>query len=50
MPILPLLDQVNVVKESWELIKQNWTSEELGELFYLNLSREAPYLVHLFQV
>jgi len=32
------------------VIKQSWTSEELGELFYLNLSREAPYLVHLFQV
>jgi hemoglobin-like flavoprotein len=42
-------DHHKIVRECWEIIKTLKTGDEIGEILYAGLGREAPFVLHLFQ-
>lgn len=42
-------DHPRLVAESWSQIQENHTVEEIGEVLFSELTREAPHVVHLFK-
>eukprot|EP00281_Chroomonas_sp_CCMP1168_P027333 CAMPEP_0206252638 /NCGR_PEP_ID=MMETSP0047_2-20121206/22715_1 /ASSEMBLY_ACC=CAM_ASM_000192 /TAXON_ID=195065 /ORGANISM="Chroomonas mesostigmatica_cf, Strain CCMP1168" /LENGTH=191 /DNA_ID=CAMNT_0053678773 /DNA_START=34 /DNA_END=606 /DNA_ORIENTATION=+ len=43
------LEQISLVRHSWESVQVARTSLELGDLFYNYLAEDSPQLIHLFQ-
>ena len=42
-------DDVVLLRESWELSKQMNTNDKLGDLFFTELCKTAPHVIHLFK-